>query len=315
MQRTRTAGLAVSLAFLSTVAFAQEDLLDEPRPLEQITFSPPTSASIRQTNGVRRTGKIVSISRESMVYQVGRDNTEVTVEIDDIQRVNTLDNEFTYEPEKEDFDRLKIKARRISYLRVETVQTYVPPPEGFEPTDPPAVTDPPPPIDPAVVSPAATSTQPEMRPEGDPAGDTVNPAETVDPPPVASVDTIPDHDPQPGELILFCSDCQNRLPLSIKNGDRCPHCNIVLWNVGPSGSGGTSAQGRGPHNGGGPGPGTAAFPTVNGEPAGDGSAPPPAEGGGQVVARGTSLSDVPLWMQIGFFVGILIVGWVVFQRR
>lgn len=296
--------IVVVLIFFGDIASAQDDLLDEPRPLEQITFSPPTSASIRLQNGVRRTGKIVSISRESMVYQVGRDNNEVTVEIGDIQRVNTLDREFSYEPERESFERLKIKARRISYLHVETVQTYVPPPEGvsLDNNSRPAVPEP-------------TS---ETAPGGTPRVE--EPVGTTEPSEPPSLD-VPDDEPQPGQLILFCSGCDGRLPLSVKNGDVCPHCGLVLYNIGAPAPQRTSQPANAANGVDSPfGDGAAAFPNVPDNQAGEGGnivAAPPANpvGGGQVTARGFDLNQVPVWMKVGFFVGMLAIGWLLLQRR
>jgi hypothetical protein len=319
MTDTRVTGVVALLVLFTGVAVAQEDLLDTPRRLEQVTFSPATSASIRLTNGIRRTGKIVSISRESMVYQVGRDNKEVSVEIDEIQRVNSLDGEFTYEPAREDFERLKIKARRISYLSVQTVETYVPPPEGSQEPDPPETSDPATPSDPAppIVNPEPLPDPAETSPPLEATSPEMSDPETARLTQEPSVE-IPDEEPQPGQLILFCSNCNKRLPLSISNGDECPHCGRVLYNLpgraqsgsrpGPAGASGS------------PDGGAAAYPEVAGNQAAEGgtvTAAPgnAAAGGGQVSARGFSLSEVPVWMRVGFFIGLLAVGWILLQRR
>lgn len=294
------------LLLLTGSAIAQDELLDAPRRLEQVTFSSPTTASIRLTSGVRRTGKVLSISRESIVYQVGRDNKEVRVPIDEIERVNTLDGEFTYEPAREDFERLKIKARRISNLRVETVETYIAPPDGVQESRTPRNSDPPPSVPDANPNPAPTpaGTNPPVEVTSDPTQPTEPSVE------------IPDDEPQPGQLVLFCGNCGRRLPLSIKNGDVCPHCGLVLYNLPGRTQSGARPAGAGGHRN--PGSDVSAYPDVPGNQpaaANSGTAPGTAAGGGQVTAQGFSLSDVPVWAQVGFFVGLLAVGWLLLQRR
>ena len=51
MQRIQVASLITTVVLMANLGVAQEQLLDEPRRIEQITFSPPKSASIRLTNG------------------------------------------------------------------------------------------------------------------------------------------------------------------------------------------------------------------------------------------------------------------------
>jgi hypothetical protein len=310
MHRTQVGGLVALLLLAADVAFAQQELLDEPRQIEQITFSPPTSASIRLTTRIRRTGKIVSISRDKMVVEVGRDNNKVDIPISEIQRVNTLDGEFTYVPANESFERLKIKARRVNYISVQMVETYEPPPEGL-PVEGTATANARPPQ-----QGSSTETRPETsadtghRAEETPAT-TSNPA-IIDPPAPAVASDPPQ--PQPGETVYFCSNCQGLLPPSIHNGDKCPHCGKTFWNVVPT----AATSPLTPNGGGNAGAGAAQYPAVtavqNGPPAGQ-TAPAGQTGGAAVVARGTGLADLPIWVKVGFFVGVLAIAWLLLQRR
>jgi hypothetical protein len=107
--------------------------------------------------------------------------------------------------------------------------------------------------------------------------------------------------------IYFCSHCEKELPLSFRSGSKCPHCGEIAVFEDESASSAalaTPAPAKNPFAAGGPATTPAAAP-VAAAPV----AAAPAAGGGM------GLADVPLVAKIGIFLGLLVVGWFLLNRR
>lgn len=294
-----------TFAVMVSAALAQ----DAPRRVQQVTFSPPKEVSIRQKTGPSRTFSLISLTEEVATIRTSA-GKDVEIEMSRIKSIRTRDGDFDFSPEDEAFASLVRRAGRITGVTVETVEVLdpierfapgeeipddpVPQPRNSDPspaivrnddTNPgPADPDRPRPV--IVATPESTTdVQPEMTPED--AGDS----------------------PAPGTTILTCATCGRELPAGVRDGDKCPHCGIVFWSRAPvpaSGTPGTNNTGY---------PEASGYPTASGTP--DAAAAPATAPPSNVTTSsgGLNLETVPMWMKVGFFVGLIAIGWLLLQRR
>jgi hypothetical protein len=300
----------IAVHFLQPLLFGQDLPVDAPRKVQQVTLSPAKDASIRQKSGPARTFTLISLTEESVKIRTAA-GKEIEIEMDKIQTIRTRDGQFDYSPGEETFASLLRRAARISGVVVETVDVYDPieriapgeeerrrpgnenPAESEEATEEESPTEigsnePDPPV----------STQESTAPP-------VVSEEPADPAIIASNT----HDTEPataGATIYTCANCGNDLAIGFKDGDKCPHCGIVFWSAGPpaaavSNNGGNTEAG--------------AYPDATGYPTSTATTPAGGPISGTPGASTVSLSEVPMWMKVGFFVGLLVIGWLLLQRR
>jgi hypothetical protein len=301
----------IALLCIQPILVAQDLPVDAPRKVQQVTLSPPKDASIRQKSGPARTFTLISLTEESIKIRTSA-GKEIEIEMDKIQTIRTRDGEFDYSPGEETFASLLRRAARINGVSVETVDVYDPieriaPGEEEQPRpvnrnqpetpvvandDPPAANDtnPPPPS-----TTAHSATPPAITDV--PVGPEMTPAE--------SGHTAT---PRPGSTIYTCASCGHDLPAGLKDGDKCPHCGIVFWSSGAPAATASNNGGNG---------GTGGYPDAVGYPSSTATTP---AGAPTTTTPGTSpnnfnVADAPMWMKVGFFVGLLVIGWLLIQRR
>jgi hypothetical protein len=312
----------IAVHLMQPLLFGQNQSVDAPRKVQQVTLSPAKDASIRQKSGPARTFTLISLTEDSIKVRTSA-GKEIEIEMDKIQTIRTRDGEFDYSPGEETFASLLRRATRINGVMVETVDVYDPieriapgeeeddeerprpvnrnqsgPEEANgEDTTPAGSNDP----DPPAFTEETTGTQ----------ENTTEPAhseEPVDPDMTASnVDDAAA--PAPGTTIYTCANCGNELAVRFKDGDKCPHCGIVFWSSGSPAATASNSGGNGGNNAAG------GYPEASGYPASTATTP---TGAPSATAPGTSinsLGDVPMWMKVGFFVGLLVIGWLLLQRR
>lgn len=272
----------------------------QPRKVQQVTMSPPRDASIRQKSGPARVFQLISLTEEIVTVRLAN-GKQVEIEMDKVQAIRTRDGSFDYSPEDETFASLLRRVPRISGATVQTVEVYDPIERiapGEEPTTP----------DPAdgqsfVANPADPSGMPEGAPlvvanPSDPA--------SIDP---AMADSINGTNGTPGSVVYTCANCLQDLPAGFQDGSKCPHCGVVFWSAGPpvvtaSGSNGATAEaGAANHD---PFNVTSTTAPI----ANDGTTPAPV-----TTTSGPDFGDAPMWMKVGFFAGLLAIGWILLQRR
>ncbi len=278
---------AVVVLVLQSVTLAQGGGTGE------ITFSPPRRGSVVQRIGGTARGDLVSLTEDTLVLR--RSGQDFEIEMSQVRQIRSTDGDFDYTPSKETFAVLIGRASRIPGVVVK---------EGAAP----------------IQSTAPQSTlQATIPMPADPVGDppmaTLPGDANSNPPPESAVSGDPEIVPEPGaRFVTICQNCMKQVPNSIKQGDRCPHCNVIIWN---QDMGTAIAQAA---NDGGPGAAVskpAGFPSAReGFPEPNGNAQPASGTGTQIVqGGGDSLADIPLWMKVGCFVAMLIVAWLLLQRR
>lgn len=316
-------GLLAGLFCTGSFLMGQDFPADAPRKVQQVTLSPPREASVRQKSGPARIFTLISLTEDTIKVRtsVGK---EVEIAMDKIKTVRTRDGQFDYSPDEETFASLLRRASRITGVTVATVDVYdpieriapgeeePPPPAARNPTEPPAAGNP------AVAGHSGTAVghhgaappgfHSANRPGVVPAPVNVEPTQPQTEQPsseAASPAVATSEAPGQGTTIYTCANCSNELPAGIKNGDRCPHCGIVFWNAAPA-----PAPGSNP----GADSGTAGYPAASGYPAST-TTTPVAAPSNVTPGVSNSFSDVPMWMKVAFFVGLLVIGWLLLQRR
>lgn len=271
---------------------AQDEVLTETRRVPQLTASTPLKVRIRQKSGITASGSLISLTEEMVKFRTPR-SKEVEISIAKISNIRTVDGTLDYSPGREPFADLVARVNEIPGLSAGTTTIEVPvePKSADSASDPDGdnTTAPSPDGFPPVLDPAGTA------PVEDPAQmDPDDTARTV---------------PGPFGVIFSCESCKKDLPATIKDGERCPHCGIVIFN-------GTRPTIPPPTAAANP-PGTPPAAVRNPPPAGVGAANAPAAPRTTTVTQspGASFSDAPMWMKVGLFVGMLAVAWVIFQRR
>jgi hypothetical protein len=314
MFRSIAPTFALVALFCIQCPLAGQDLpVDAPRKVQQVTLSPPKDASIRQKSGPARTFTLISLTEENVKVRTSA-GKEIEIEMDKIQTIRTRDGEFDYSPGEETFASLLRRATRINGVAVETVDVYDPieriaPGEEEEEEERPRPT-------------IRTQPEPEDVAADDPPSFTNN--DTDDPPPIAVENaTTPEEvdepemtitasghteDPAPGTTIYTCATCGNELPAGLRDGDKCPHCGIVFWSKGPPAATVSNTGNSGGNSG--------AYPEASGGyPTSTATNPAGAPITTTPTASSGSFADVPMWMKVGFFVGLLVIGWLLLQRR
>lgn len=300
-----TSCLLAAWEFSATVC-AQEAVDDAPRVLDQISFGGARPGSVQQTNGVRARGDLVSMTPEQVV--VRRQQRTFEIPMDKVKSITTTDGNFSYSPADETFDSLLRRCRRIPGVSVGKIEVFDPiPPES------PAATAGNPRRNPATAaaeetpapeSPTATPEVAVNAPDG--------PETTTERPAAVTKTTVAD--PAPGTTVAMCASCKEQVPLSLKNGDRCPHCGVIIWNgpsiIEPSSNSYPAVAG----NAAGPGA-NSGYPTAAGSGAPAPVATTPVEGGIPASSMGGSFANTPMWMKVALFGGLLAVAWLLLQRR
>ncbi len=297
--------IAHGVTLIALVAVSAAVAQDAPRKVQQVTLSPPKEASIRQKSGPARVFTLISLTEEVVTIRTSA-GKEVEIEMDKIKTIRTRDGEFDYSPEDEAFASLLRRANRISGVSIETVDVFdplerfapgeeIPQSPGRPDPDPAVVRNTPPPDtgmpEPVTSQPLVIST-PEV---------------TATPAPVMQPDDTDDPPAPPGTTIYTCATCGKELPAGVRDGDKCPHCGIVFWNratpaaVATANSDGSTTTGY---------PEAAGNPTTSGAPANN-AAPATAAPSSSSV----NFDEIPMWMKVGFFVGLLAIGWLLLQRR
>ena len=264
--------------------------------------------SIRQKSGPSRTFTLISLTAETATIRTAA-GKDVEIEMSKIRSIRTRDGDFDFSPEEEAFASLVRRANRISGVSVQTVDVYDPierfaPGEEIpsDPVPPRRNPDPAPsivrnddtnpgPADPVLPQPLIVAT-PETTTNVTPA---MTPEDAGNPPP-------------PGTTIYTCATCNRDLPAGVRDGDKCPHCGIVFWNRAPAPA--ASGNSGGTNNAGG-------YPQATGYPTASGAADPAASPPSNITTSsgGLDLDSVPMWMKVGFFVGLIAIGWLLLQRR
>lgn len=286
----------------------------------ELTFDPPLTVSIRQTNGAIARGTLLNVTEQELLLRAvnGKD---VTFKLDRIRFVKTSNDTFEYWPNKETFAELCQRADEVPNAtlsdpaapagrgarRGNAVQRDEPDPADLRgertplarPGTAPTGNDI---LAPGRVGVAPGATRQQVRaaaadskrqpPRRDPPQD-----ET--PPPT---DDAADDPPAPGSAVYSCSNCMRDLPATVRSGQECPHCGeIIVFDEDSA----ESAATRDPTGD----PFVAAGPATIPAPA------PPVVAAAQPAAGGLSISEVPLLAKIGIFVGLLALGWIILQRR
>lgn len=291
----------------SPFARAQDPADDAPRMLDQISFGGARPGSVQQTNGVRARGDLVSMTPEQVVLR--RQAKTFEIPMDKVKSITTTDGNFSYSPADETFDSLLRRVRRIPGVTIGKTEVYDPiPPESPATTSSPrrnpaagSTTE-----QPATETPAATAEVTAVTPE-EPERESPRPATQT---------AAAAGDPAPGSTVAICASCKQPVPLSLRNGDRCPHCQVIIWN-GPSVfESGTNSYpaGTSGNAGGGNGAG-AAYPTAAGAATPAAPATAPIEGGVPAGSVGGAFENTPMWMKVAMFGGLLAVIWLLMQRR
>lgn len=320
MSRSIAAAAALAALFgMQLLAAGQGLPEDAPRKVQQVTLSPPKDASIRQKSGPARTFTLISLTEDSIKVRTSA-GKEIEIEMDKIQTIRTRDGEFDYSPGEETFASLLRRATRINGVMVETVDVYDPieriapgeeePEERPRPANnghranPPAVAannDP-------GAEPGESVTRPSTAHSAQVPSVTVEPSnpEPVTSEPADATTSGHSENPAPGTTIYTCATCGKELPPGIKDGEKCPHCGIVFWSAGPPVA---VAANSGDNSG------NSGYPAATGYPTSAGNNPASAPVATTPGVSTTSFSDVPMWMKVGFFVGLLVIGWLLLQRR
>ncbi|REJ88616.1 MAG: hypothetical protein DWQ45_19625 [Planctomycetota bacterium] len=272
------------LTVCSVPGAAQDDVRMETRSVPQLTTIIPIQVRIRQKSGITASGTLISITEEYVKFRTPR-GKEVEVSLDKISNIRTTDGDLDYSPAREDFADLVARANSIPGLSRGTTTIEVPVDPAAKPVVPPA--------------------DPAMPPGGRPSV------------PLAADPAVPDDpamvDPatpgaKPGSVIYTCGSCGKVLPGALKNGERCPHCGILIFNSsGPAGAPPAARPG-----------GNTAPPAAAANPGGAPAAQPGATPTSNTVVTqspGAGFEDAPMWMKVGLFVGMIAVAWVIFQRR
>ena len=301
-------------AFLAATTSAQFPPDDGTRLVDQITFSPQRSGSVLQATGNRLRCDLVSLTADKIVVQSNQRTHEI--EMQKVRSIRSTDGKFEYSPGDETFDSLLRRCRRIQGVTIGKLQVY----DDLEPVE-----------------------SPERNPNGEAGPDRVRPGEQASsvansagangtpaatnpggnaPPETASTTTAGGTTASGGTPSAICANCMKTIPPTLQNGDRCPHCGVIFWDpnrsiplIRPAPST-TAAGGNGEasHPMLTPSGANAQFPTASG-----GGAAPAAQapGGGVPVTTvgGGSFSNIPLWMKVGFFGGMLAIAWLLLQRR
>jgi predicted RNA-binding Zn-ribbon protein involved in translation (DUF1610 family) len=299
-----TASLCLLAALdVSPCAQAQDPVDDAPRILDQISFGGARPGSVQQTSGVRARGDLVSITPEQVVLR--RQARTFEIPMDKVKSITTTDGNFSYSPADETFDSLLRRCRRIPGVSIGKTEVYDP----IEPESPAAASNP-------RRNPAASSAAEPSATEPPAESPTTVPDEPATTEPHPTVTTTSVSDPPPGSTVAVCASCKEQVPLSLRNGDRCPHCGVIIWNgpsviesassTYPSGAGGNAVGGNGAG---------AAYPTAAGAATPAAPATTPIEGGVPASSVGGTFASTPMWMKVALFGGMLAVIWVLLQRR
>jgi hypothetical protein len=302
-------------AWLPASARAQFPADDGAREVDQITFSPQRSGSVLQATGNRLRCDLISMTADMVVVRSGQRTHEI--EMEKVRSVRSTDGKFDYSPGDESFESLLRRCRRIQGVTIGKLQVF----DDLEPVEAPprnpdgqGVPDTPKPGEQgspvAQVGGASTSTNQG----GNPRTDTNNTTTPGSGAPDASAD---------GDAASArCGNCLKAIPPTLQNGDRCPHCGVIFWDQRrPIASIGTTPAAS--STGGNPGDGTHPMLTPSGGgaqyPAASGTAAPagqaPVGGTPVTTVGGSSFSNMPLWMKVGLFVGMLAIAWLLIQRR
>ena len=292
-----------AFAVMVAAAVAQ----DAPRQVQQVTFSPPKEVSIRQKTGPSRTFSLISLTEEVATIRTSA-GKDVEIEMSRIKSIRTRDGDFDFSPGDEAFASLVRRAGRITGVTVETVEVLDPierfAPGEEIPDDPvpqPRTTDP----SPAIVR--NDDTTPGPAEPVRPSLTIVKPETTTDEPPEMTPEDSGDV-PPPGATIYTCATCGRELPAGVGDGDKCPHCGIVFWSRAPVPAVAANAAGADTAGY----PEATGYPTASGAPEAAATTPPSNV---TTSSGGLNLDTVPMWMKVGFFVGLIAIGWLLLQRR
>ncbi len=284
---------------------------DQGRMVAQLTFSPAKKANVRLTSGVSRSGDLISVSAEKIVMKFGKN--EVDIKVSTVRTLRTADGEFLYVPADETYDELLRRRTRIAGATVEMVQVFDDGPAGADPTVPKGTVD-----LPAVATPSAhqAAAPPVRNDEGVvefvPAFPTT-PRNTHAIPATTAVAAAAPAGAASGESqaaagdVALCAKCGKEVPATLKDGDTCPHCGVIIWNrpapasvpVATTNPGGARASAPG-------GPAPVALP---------GQAQQRTSTTATVTEAPFSFTTMPMWMKVGLFGGMLAIAWVLMQRR
>ncbi len=296
---------------LSASGFGQDQPDDAPRVVDQITFSPALSGSVLQATGNRLRCDLISMTSEKVIVRNNQRTNEI--EMDKVRSIRSMDGKFEFTPAQESFESLLRRCRRIQGVMLGKLEVYDDPQPAPRRSEDPANPETPQPGEQG----SLVSVPPNGAGTGTSATDTqgANTAGSNDARPAVEGTTSTTTGTR--SRISICANCGKEIPPTLKNGDRCPHCQVIFWDpnrpITPVSSGtGTSAGGN-------------SGPNSTPAPSGTGAQYPTATGAGTTVAAPAPVAGAPtlttrvegmsLWMKVGLFVGMLGIVWLLFQRR
>jgi hypothetical protein len=343
MSRALLTLIAVFALCLTALSAAAQAGANDP----EIVFDPPLSVTIRQTNGAPARGEILSMNEKDLLLRAVS-GKEVRIKLERVRSIKTSGETFEYWPSDETFMEL---CQRVDKLPGATLMGNIAEPtrRGRTPRAVPnrngaaASNDEDPddrrgmkkPQGRAAVTPSgddilakgrsslnglhgrrqdeAESEQEKKQPANGTAGSRNRRQQNDES--TADNDQSDSDQGDNGQgdsvavagTIYFCSHCEKELPLSFRSGSKCPHCGQIAVFEDESASTAalaTHAPAKNPFAAGGPATTPAAAP-----PAAAPVAAAPAAGGGM------GLADVPMVAKIGIFLGLLVVGWFLLNRR
>ena len=295
----------------------------------EITFDPPPTVVVRKTDGRSARGRLLSITADQVRLRLVRGD-EIELELDEVRRIGgstssrlgrRTTGQFEYIPSLESFDELVNRVSRIPNSLVVGGRPTVRRSQSQPPSSPNTDSD-----DDGKRSPFARGQNARPAPveprryqvetppnTGSPLGNSGTNAKETDvdeeaPPVTNGVSEI-----------YVCSHCEHDLPAGFQSGGKCPHCGWVALFEEES----AELAANDP----------IAKPTTNpfAPQAGGGREvrqQPAADRGGRLnVAAAAqnpapaakappfSFANMPTIAKVGIFLGFIVVGWFILQRR
>jgi hypothetical protein len=329
MNRASFTLTAVSALCLMVLSAAAQAAANDP----EIVFDPPLSVTIRQTNGAPARGEILSMTGKELLLKA-INGKEVRIKLERVRSIKTSNESFEYWPSDEPFTELCQRVDKVpgatlmgDIARPKTGRsTQRAAPKRSEPADAEEEDSDRPGLKkkPRLALPSADEIE-ESRPslkigsrdrgddedaQAEDKTDKRGPTRSRREADEATADDDQGDAPKAGGTVYLCSHCEKELPLAFLSGDACPHCGKIAVFEEESASTAAladAAPNKNPFATGGPATTPAPVHTPVATPAA--VAPAPATGGGM------TLADVPLAAKIGIFLGFVVIGWFVLNRR
>jgi hypothetical protein len=298
---------------------ARGQLADAPQVVDQITFVSSRAASVLLVTGNRLRCDLVSMTAEMVVVQNNQRRNEI--EMSKIRSIRSTDGKFDYTPADESFESLLRRCRRIPGVSVGKLEVFdTIEAEGTAPangSDDPSKRGPPHAGGPPTLTAGPTGTASNGAPTGSAQGE-ANPPESSNP---ANQGASPSTT-QTARSNTFCANCMKEIPPTLNNGDRCPHCGVIFWDVNrtlPSKSTAGAANPSGDSEGTNslltPGPKNGQNPSILETGSTNATPAPVSATPTTITTGGGTLDNMPMWMKVGLFAGMLAIAWLLLQRR